>query len=316
MKVEGDAAFRSFPGDSFRFGVGVVDDVGELWLENQTSKKRWTCEVADVAAFAPTGVVLPQETVLHYVVASLKESAVASDQGLNLVREDGDQKLQLEVMIKLGVADFAWAPKYVFPMTLKFQNPTPAEVQASEQIKFLTTQVQELQQEVETLKEQMQAVLRAQAESQPAATPSSPASVSAALPVVKPPRRHPQSPASDVAPIQEGLPTPSRKDQVWGDIIGQRCHQLVQIDEFRESRNSDGVVVRKLRQHTCKVCSALRGERRRPFETTYYCGDCTEQHKGGMPDLARDVEQWREYPLEWEIDQNAEKTEAKSLKRK
>ncbi|KAG6602907.1 uncharacterized protein IUM83_07017 [Phytophthora cinnamomi] len=177
MKVEGDAAFRSFPGDSFRFGVGVVDDVGELWLENQTSKKRWTCEVADVAAFAPTGVVLPQETVLHYVVASLKESAVASDQGLNLVREDGDQKLQLEVMIKLGVADFAWAPKYVFPMTLKFQNPTPAEVQASEQIKFLTTQVQELQQEVETLKEQMQAVLRAQAESQPAATPSSPASL-------------------------------------------------------------------------------------------------------------------------------------------
>jgi hypothetical protein len=40
-EVLGDAAFASFPGERFRFGVGREDDVGKIWLESQTSKKRW-----------------------------------------------------------------------------------------------------------------------------------------------------------------------------------------------------------------------------------------------------------------------------------
>ncbi|EGZ17871.1 hypothetical protein PHYSODRAFT_255797 [Phytophthora sojae] len=309
VQVQGDAAFTSFPGEGFRFG-------SSFWLENQVTKKRWTCEVADVAAFAPTGVVLPWETVLHYVAASLKESAAATDsadQTPTLVREDDDQRLLLEVTIRLGVTGFAWAPKYVFPMTLELRNATPTDVQ----IKLLTTQVQELQQEVntlkklvedvlrvqakpepaaalveelqqevKTLKEQMQAVLRDQAESQPAAAVSSSSSPASETPSdVDSPHRQPtptQSPAAGSTQSPKSLPTPSRKDQVWGDIIGQSCHRLVQVDEYRETRNSDGGVMRRHRQRACKVCSALKGDRRRPFETSFYCEECTEQHKGGM----------------------------------
>ncbi|KAG6971017.1 hypothetical protein JG687_00002264, partial [Phytophthora cactorum] len=146
IEVEGDAAFKSFPGENFRFGVEHADGVGEIWLESQSSKKRWSCEVTDVAAFAPVDVVLPQKTVLHYVaVRAMSSSSFACE----------DETLQLEVLIKLGVADFAWAPKYIFPMTLVAPSLSPTEAQA-EQITLLTSQVQDLQQEVKTLKQQMQ----------------------------------------------------------------------------------------------------------------------------------------------------------------
>ncbi|KAG6975705.1 hypothetical protein JG688_00002079, partial [Phytophthora aleatoria] len=152
IEVEGDAAFESFPGENFRFGVEHAGGVGEIWLESQSSKKRWRCEVTDVAAFAPVDVVLPQKTVLHYVA-----SAAANDTNLGpkLVREGEDETLQLEVLIKLGVADFAWAPKYIFSLTLVAPSLSPTEAQA-EQITLLTAQVQDLQQEVKTLKQQMQ----------------------------------------------------------------------------------------------------------------------------------------------------------------
>ncbi|KAE8897271.1 hypothetical protein PF005_g6484 [Phytophthora fragariae] len=296
-EVQGDAAFRSFPGECFRFGVGVVDDVEQLWLENKVSKKRWTCKVADVAAFAPKDVVLPRETVLHYVAASLKESAAAADSadhGPNIIRKDDDQTLQLEVRIKLEVAGFAWTPKYVFPLTLEPQDAMPTEVQPAQQIKLLTTQVQELQQEVKTLKEQMQTVLRAQATSQPEAAVSSSPSRSAESSDVESPRLHPKPTrplAAKSTQDRESLPTPSRKEKVWGDIIGQPRHRLVQTDEYRETQSSDGVVIRRHRQHACKVCSTLKGDRRRPFETSFYCSECTEQHEGGVVFLCDKVRQ-------------------------
>ncbi|OWZ21924.1 hypothetical protein PHMEG_0003447 [Phytophthora megakarya] len=265
-EVQGDAAFSSFPDESFRFGINHADGADELWLENTVSKKRWTCEVTDVAAFAPADVVLPKKTVLHYVTASLKESATSSNtsQGPILTRDDGDETLQLEVLIKLGVADFAWAPKYVFPLTL-VSPPTPAETQA-EQITLLTAQVQELQQEVKTLKLQMQSVIQAQAAAQPNVAPLPPSPVPQSVVVVE--NRDP--------------PALSRGDQVWGDIISHTHHKLVQTEEYRESKNPLGAKIRSHRQHTCKVCSVLRGNGRRPSQSSLYCPDCTERHNGGM----------------------------------
>lgn len=40
-EVHGSAAFKSFPGESFRFRVGRADGVGVIWLESQASKQRW-----------------------------------------------------------------------------------------------------------------------------------------------------------------------------------------------------------------------------------------------------------------------------------
>jgi TolA-binding protein len=124
--------------------------------------------MTDVAAFAPPDVVLPTNTVLLYVAASLKESATSESLGPRLLRdEEGqDETLQLEVLIKLGVADFAWTPKYVFPMKLEPEADVPPTDVQSQQIQRLNDQVQELQEEVATLKEQMQVVLRAQAQAQ------------------------------------------------------------------------------------------------------------------------------------------------------
>ncbi|KAL3667162.1 hypothetical protein V7S43_008098 [Phytophthora oleae] len=276
MDVQGDAAFESFPGESFRFGVVHLGDVGEVWLENDASKKRWTCKVADVAAFAPEGVVLPQKTVLHYVAASLKESA--SNGGPKLVREDEDKTLQLEVTIKLGVADFAWAPKYVFPMTLV----TPATEAQAEQIKLLNAQVQELQEEVKTLKQQMQTVLQAQAAARPAQLQTAESSSTPSPPSVSP-RPSPAAPLSvAVVENQTTVATSCRGAQVWGDIIGRPYHKLVQTDEYRETKNPLGATVRSHRQHTCKVCSVLRGNRKRASLSSYYCPACTERFKGGM----------------------------------
>ncbi|KAG6969951.1 hypothetical protein JG687_00002914 [Phytophthora cactorum] len=145
-EVVGDAEFGSFPGERFRFSVGRVGGVGYIRLEHQVSKRSWTCEVTDVGAFAPEGVMLPPNTVLQYVATSLKEST--GDKGPHLTRDDTDNTLQLEVLVKL---DLAWAPKYVFPLKIKAQQA----VSSSDPIKALTTQVQELQQQVKTLKEQM-----------------------------------------------------------------------------------------------------------------------------------------------------------------
>ncbi|EEY67019.1 uncharacterized protein PITG_17511 [Phytophthora infestans T30-4] len=262
IEVEGDAAFEAFPGESFRFGVEHVDGVGEIWLENQSSKKRWKCEVTDVEEFAPADVVLPQKTVLHYVAASLRVSAAANaaNFGPKLVREDNDETLRLEVLIKLGVADFAWAPKYIFPMSLVARSPPSIEAQA-EQITVLTTQVQELQQEVNTLKQQMQTMLKAQATAASAPTRSN---VAHSTPPSLPPA--PVEPGNVVVMESEAtVSTPSRTDKVWSDIIGQSHHKLVQTDEYRETRNPLGMTMRSHRQHTCKVCSVLRSSQLDPM---------------------------------------------------
>ncbi|KAK1944484.1 hypothetical protein P3T76_004396 [Phytophthora citrophthora] len=69
-EVDGDAEFESFPGERFRFSVKRVGGVGYITLERPTSKQRWLCEVTDIGAFAPKGVMLPPNTVLHYVAVS------------------------------------------------------------------------------------------------------------------------------------------------------------------------------------------------------------------------------------------------------
>uniref|UniRef100_M4BQ43 Uncharacterized protein n=1 Tax=Hyaloperonospora arabidopsidis (strain Emoy2) TaxID=559515 RepID=M4BQ43_HYAAE len=282
QEVQGDAAFDSFPDERFRFGVGPVDGVDTIWLESSTEQKRWTCDVADVTSFAPADVVLPQKTVLHYVAASLKNSASENGEDANrgpqLVRGDADKTLQLEVLIQLGVADFAWAPKYVFPLTL-VSPMSPAEAQAH-QLTLLTTQVQELQQEVQMLKKQLQTVLQASTASQPVA-----ALVTTGAPLLDSADSRPPPVPMDLnadSTVSKASTVPSRGAQVWGDIIGHPQHKLVQTDEIRETRNALGVTIRSHRQHTCKVCSLLRGTRSRASGTSYYCPECTERHNGGM----------------------------------
>ncbi|KAI9992600.1 hypothetical protein PInf_018042 [Phytophthora infestans] len=67
-----------------------------------------TCEVTDIGAFAPEGIMLPATTVLQYVATSLKDS---TQERLHLTHEEGDTVLLLEVLVKLDVVDVAWAPK-------------------------------------------------------------------------------------------------------------------------------------------------------------------------------------------------------------
>ncbi|KAF4145259.1 hypothetical protein GN958_ATG05561 [Phytophthora infestans] len=75
-----------------------------------------TCEVTDIGAFAPEGIMLPATTVLQYVATSLKDS---TQERLHLTHEEGDTVLLLEVLVKLDVVDVAWAPKCVFPLKLE-----------------------------------------------------------------------------------------------------------------------------------------------------------------------------------------------------
>ncbi|KAG7389831.1 hypothetical protein PHYPSEUDO_009344 [Phytophthora pseudosyringae] len=274
-EVVGDAVFASFPGERFRYVVGRVDGVGHIRLESETSKQRWTCEVTDVGAFAPKGVMLPPNTVLHYVAASLKESTGdGSDPGLHLVREDGDKVLLLEVLVKLGAVAFAWAPKYAFPLQLvSEQAPSPVEQAPSpvEQVKLLTAQVQELQQEVKTLKEQMKAVLRAQQEGPTGSLPSPGFTIR--------PRHLSTPPPATSAAI---LTKSSHREHAWGAILGHTKHTLAKTEEYRERRNASGAIERRHRPHACKVCSVLRGEGRRASQTCHYCVECTDQRGGGV----------------------------------
>ncbi|KAG2775514.1 hypothetical protein PC129_g14527 [Phytophthora cactorum] len=268
-EVVGDAEFGSFPGERFRFSVGRVGGVGYIRLEHQVSKRSWTCEVTDVGAFAPEGVMLPPNTVLQYVATSLKEST--GDKGPHLTRDDTDNTLQLEVLVKL---DLAWAPKYVFPLKIKAQQA----VSSSDPIKVLTTQVQELQQQVKTLKEQMKMVLRQTGSQQtPAASLPSPGFTI---------RRRPRHSSTQIPPLRRSTDTPSppsHRERTWGDMLSIN-HTLAKVEEYkyREKRDSSGATERRHRRHACKVCSALRGDRRSTFQTSHYCVECTERRDGGM----------------------------------
>ncbi|GMF33746.1 unnamed protein product [Phytophthora lilii] len=180
----------------------------------------------------------------------------------------------------MGVADVAWAPKYTFPMALMPRLPGNA-VSGKDTSSHST--------EVKTLTKQMKAVLRAQAASQLAAFSSSSSNFET-------------SPTSmQLQPVgirTAQVSTSSRRDNVWCDTQGRPHHKLAQIDEFRETRSPSGVTIRSRRQHTCKVCSALRGDRKRSFATSYYSIECTKQHNGGMVFLCdkvrpHDLEEYR-----------------------
>ncbi|ETN12374.1 hypothetical protein PPTG_09219 [Phytophthora nicotianae INRA-310] len=81
---------------------------------------------------------------------------------------------------------------------------------------------------------------------------------------------------------QAPMSTPTRGDEGWGDIIGHSHYKLVQTDEYRETRNPLGMTIRSHRQHTCKVCSVLRDNRKRAAQSSYYCRECADRRNGGM----------------------------------
>ncbi|KAL3660599.1 hypothetical protein V7S43_014354 [Phytophthora oleae] len=271
-EVDGDAEFASFPGERFRFSVKRVGGVGYITLKSQVSEQRWVCEVTDVGAFAPKGVMLPPNTVLHYVAASLKASLSTpdnDDRGPKLKREDGDKTLQLEILVKLGTIDFAWAPKYSFPLKLETEQALTPSKNQTEQIELLTAQVQELQEEMKTIKEQLKEVLRRQADSTKSQVDSLP------------------SPGFTIRrqsmPLQEIITNDTSSSAVPEERnLGGAPHRLVKIEEYRETKNPSGEIERKRRPHTCKVCSALRDDGKRTSQTCHYCVECTELLNGAM----------------------------------
>eukprot|EP00644_Phytophthora_capsici_P011811 jgi/Phyca11/563364/estExt2_Genewise1.C_PHYCAscaffold_120033 len=270
-EVDGDAEFESFPGERFRFSVKRVGGVGYITLERQTSTQRWLCKVTDVGAFAPKGVMLPPNTVLHYVAASLKGSLSKSDddRGPKLKRQDGDKTLELEILVKLGTVDFTWAPKYSFPLKLETEETLATSTNQAEQIEFLTAQVRDLQEEMKTVKEQLKEILRQQADSTRNQVDSL---VSPGFTI----RRH-STPLQEI--ITEG---PASNTVPEERNLDDTPHRLVKIEEYRETKTPSGEIERKRRPHTCKVCSALREDGKRTSQTCLYCVECTEHLNGAM----------------------------------
>ncbi|POM60665.1 hypothetical protein PHPALM_30453 [Phytophthora palmivora] len=236
--------------------------------------------------------------------ASLKGTITSNaTKGLKLERRRGDKALELEVLIKLGVADCMLDAKYIFPMTLVTRQNAPP----SEQVDVLTAQVQSLQQEVKTLKEQMKAVLHTLEKSvvssltSPGFTirglptgnrSSTPGSTSPTTPTTG---NEEISPTRDTAEIPsrrdtaEIHPTPTSRKRQTSEIADFTDHKLAKHKEYREKITSSGAIERKNRQHNCKVCSALRGDRRQPFRTYHYCVECTKKREGGMVFLCNKV---------------------------
>ncbi|KAG3121778.1 hypothetical protein PI126_g24424 [Phytophthora idaei] len=58
-----------------------------------------------------------------------------------------------------------------------------------------------------------------------------------------------------------------------------RSRKRRRLDGHRHIQFDDWVTVssvQKRRQRSCKVCALLRGERKKSFQTTYYCEDCSQ----------------------------------------
>ncbi|KAK1944483.1 hypothetical protein P3T76_004395 [Phytophthora citrophthora] len=220
------------------------------------------------------------------MLASLRGSLSKADddKGPILKREDGDETLQLEILVKLGTVDFAWAPKYSFPLKLETEEALPPSKDQTEQIELLTAQVQELQEEMKSVKEQLKEVLRHQADStrKQVDSPSAPGFTI---------RRH-------STPLQEIITEDPSSKVVpeMRDLTGTP-HKLVKIEEYREKKNPSGEIERKRRPHTCKVCSALREDGKRTSQTCLYCVECTEHLNGAMVFLCDKV---REHKLEYQ----------------
>ncbi|ETN20482.1 hypothetical protein PPTG_03478 [Phytophthora nicotianae INRA-310] len=60
-------------------------------------------------------------------------------------------------------------------------------------------------------------------------------------------------------------------------------HSTKQVEVYRTTRGKNGKESRKRRQYACKVCSLLRPAKN-PWETTFYCFECTEARLAGTPD--------------------------------
>lgn len=211
------------------------------------------------------------------------------------------------------------------PPALVFPRPRTLEVRRME---VLEAQVRELRAEVRSLKAQLHAALAATTRpgggdsnapvpAPPATTqtpPAPPSNGSSASTTTKKRKRAtaPASPtdtASAAVATQETsaqAPEPDAQSAVATAVTaaavsaaavaavsaaGASAHSLVQTTEFRETRTALGVTGRKLRQRSCKVCSVLRGDRKRAYETTFFCEECTANRGGGNVYLCDRVRQ-------------------------
>lgn len=58
-----------------------------------------------------------------------------------------------------------------------------------------------------------------------------------------------------------------------------RSRKRRRLDGHAHVQFDDWVIVsgvQKRRQRSCKVCALLRGKRKKPFQTNYYCRDCSQ----------------------------------------
>ncbi|OWY94291.1 hypothetical protein PHMEG_00036018 [Phytophthora megakarya] len=60
-------------------------------------------------------------------------------------------------------------------------------------------------------------------------------------------------------------------------------HMTKQVEVYRTTRGKNGKESKKRRQYGCKVCSLLRPSKT-PWETTYYCVECSEAKMKGAGD--------------------------------
>ncbi|KAG3110267.1 hypothetical protein PI125_g10179 [Phytophthora idaei] len=60
-------------------------------------------------------------------------------------------------------------------------------------------------------------------------------------------------------------------------------HTPKEVDVFRRTKGKNGKESEKRRQYGCKVCSLLRPGKN-PWETTFYCVECSEAKTRGVPD--------------------------------
>lgn len=66
-------------------------------------------------------------------------------------------------------------------------------------------------------------------------------------------------------------------------------HTTKQVDVYRVTRGKHGKDTKKRRQYGCKVCSLLRPGKN-PWETTFYCVECTEARSSGALDYCTNAQ--------------------------
>lgn len=170
------------------------------------------------------------------------------------------------------------------PAPLVFPRPRTLELRRME---VLETQVRELRAEVRSLKSQLQLALAITPAipSQPTAPESALSQPEDAQDEASRKRKRSEEQLTTATTLEEAIvPAPvAAAAPNAAEVVSQarEAHVLVQTTEFRETKTAQGATGRKLRQRSCKVCSMLRGDRKRAFETTFFCEQCSAVRGGG-----------------------------------